>query len=49
MPIVIELGERDIDQGVVTMTRRDDPELARDAIPREGAAMRWPACSATSS
>jgi prolyl-tRNA synthetase len=38
VPIVIELGGRDIDQGVVTMTRRDDAELARDAIPREGAA-----------
>jgi prolyl-tRNA synthetase len=38
VPIVIELGGRDIDQGVVTMTRRDDPELARDAIPRDGAA-----------
>jgi prolyl-tRNA synthetase len=37
-PIVIELGERDIEQGVVTMTRRDDPELKRDAIPRDGAA-----------
>ena len=35
--MVIELGGRDIEQGVVTMTRRDDPELARDAIPREGA------------
>jgi prolyl-tRNA synthetase len=38
VPIVIELGERDIEQGVVTMTRRDDPELRRDAIPRDGAA-----------
>jgi prolyl-tRNA synthetase len=38
VPIVIELGGRDIEQGVVTMTRRDDPELARDAIPRDGAA-----------
>jgi prolyl-tRNA synthetase len=38
VPIVIELGERDLDQGVVTMTRRDDPELGRDAIPRPGAA-----------
>ena len=38
VPLVIELGERDIDQGVVTITRRDDPELKRDAIPREGAA-----------
>ena len=37
-PLVIELGERDLDQGVVTITRRDDPELARDQIPREGAA-----------
>jgi prolyl-tRNA synthetase len=37
-PVVIELGERDIEQGVVTVTRRDDPELRRDAIPREGAA-----------
>jgi prolyl-tRNA synthetase len=36
VPVVIELGERDIDSGVVTVTRRDDPELARDAIPREG-------------
>jgi prolyl-tRNA synthetase len=38
VPLVIELGERDIDQGVVTMTRRDDPELKRDGIPRDGAA-----------
>ncbi|HEX6585339.1 MAG TPA: proline--tRNA ligase [Solirubrobacterales bacterium] len=37
-PLVIELGGRDIEQGVVTVTRRDDPELARKAIPREGAA-----------
>jgi prolyl-tRNA synthetase len=37
-PLVIELGERDIEQGVVTITRRDDPELRRDAIPRDGAA-----------
>ena len=36
-PVVIELGERDIDQGVVTVTRRDDPDLARNAIPRDGA------------
>src|SRR5262249_30610021 len=36
VPIVIELGERDIEAGVVTVTRRDDPELPRDAIPREG-------------
>ena len=37
VPVVIELGERDIEGGVVTVTRRDDPELTRDAIPREGA------------
>jgi prolyl-tRNA synthetase len=37
-PLVIELGGRDIDRGVVTTTRRDDPELKRDAIPRDGAA-----------
>jgi prolyl-tRNA synthetase len=36
VPIVIELGERDIEGGVATVTRRDDPELARDAIPRDG-------------
>ena len=35
---MIELGERDIENGVVTMTRRDDPELKRDAVPRDGAA-----------
>ncbi len=38
VPIVIELGERDIEGGVVTITRRDDDELRRDAIPRDGAA-----------
>jgi prolyl-tRNA synthetase len=38
VPIVIELGERDIDGGVVTLTRRDDPELARNQIPADGAA-----------
>jgi prolyl-tRNA synthetase len=38
VPVVIELGERDLEAGVVTMTRRDDPELTREAIPREGAA-----------
>jgi prolyl-tRNA synthetase len=38
VPVVIELGGRDIEQGVVTMTRRDDESLARDAVPRDGAA-----------
>src|SRR5262249_7200089 len=37
VPMVIELGERDLDQGVVTVTRRDDDSLSRDAIPSEGA------------
>jgi len=38
VPVVIELGARDIDQGVITMTRRDDEALSRDAVPRDGAA-----------
>jgi prolyl-tRNA synthetase len=38
VPVVIEIGERDIDNGVVTMTRRDDESLSRDAVPRDGAA-----------
>src|SRR5262249_34848952 len=37
VPVVVELGERDIEQGVVTMTRRDDPVLKRDAVPRDRA------------
>ena len=37
-PVVIELGNRDIEQDVVTVTRRDNSELRRDAIPRDGAA-----------
>jgi prolyl-tRNA synthetase len=37
VPVIIELGERDLEGGVVTVTRRDDQELTRDAIPREGA------------
>jgi prolyl-tRNA synthetase len=37
-PLVIELGGRDIDASVVTVTRRDDPELARNQVPRDGAA-----------
>jgi prolyl-tRNA synthetase len=34
---VIELGGRDIEGGVVTVTRRDDPELGREQIPRSEA------------
>ena len=37
VPVVIELGERDLDQSVVTVTRRDDPELSREPVPREEA------------
>jgi prolyl-tRNA synthetase len=37
-PVVVELGERDIDGGVVTLTRRDDDELSREQIPTDGAA-----------
>jgi prolyl-tRNA synthetase len=37
-PVVIELGERDIEGGVITVTRRDDTELARNQVPRDGAA-----------
>ena len=34
-PLVVELGARDIDSGVVTVTRRDDPELGREQVPRD--------------
>ncbi len=33
VPLVVELGERDIEGGVVTLTRRDDPELGRRQLP----------------
>ena len=38
VPVVIELGGRDIESGVVTVTRRDDPDLKREQLPRERAA-----------
>ncbi len=34
-PLVVELGGRDIEAGVVTVTRRNDPELEREQVPRE--------------
>ena len=37
VPVVIELGGRDIEGGVVTATRRDDTELNREQIPRDQA------------
>ena len=33
-PLVIELGERDLESGVVTVTRRGDSELGREQVPR---------------
>ncbi|CAN5435794.1 proline--tRNA ligase [soil metagenome] len=39
-PVVVELGERDIDSGVVTATRRSDPELGREQVDRDGAAAK---------
>jgi len=38
VPVVVELGARDIDSGVITITRRDDAELNREQHPRESAA-----------
>ncbi|MGH2922623.1 MAG: aminoacyl--tRNA ligase-related protein [Solirubrobacterales bacterium] len=37
VPVVIELGGRDLEQGVITVTRRDDPDLSREQRPRESA------------
>ena len=34
-PIVVELGGRDIEGGVVTLTMRNDPELEREQVPRD--------------
>ena len=39
-PVVIELGERDIDSGVVTATRRNDPDLGREQLEKDGAAAK---------
>lgn len=39
-PVVVELGERDIESGVVTATRRTDPDLGREQIGRDEAAGR---------
>ncbi len=37
VPVIVELGERDIEQGVVTVTRRDSGDLSREPLAREGA------------
>jgi prolyl-tRNA synthetase len=34
-PLIVELGGRDIDGGVVTVTRRSDPDLEREQVPRD--------------
>jgi prolyl-tRNA synthetase len=34
-PLVVELGGRDIEGGIVTLTKRNDPELERDQVPRD--------------
>ncbi len=34
-PIVVELGGRDIEGGVVTLTKRNDQELEREQVPRD--------------
>jgi prolyl-tRNA synthetase len=34
VPIIIEIGPRDLDQGVVAMRRRDDEELGMESLPR---------------
>ena len=41
-PLIIELGQRDIDQEVITLTRRDDPELSREQMPRADARKALP-------
>jgi prolyl-tRNA synthetase len=39
---VLELGERDIEGGVVTVTRRNDLDLAREQVPRSELASKLP-------
>ncbi len=34
VPVIIEIGPRDLDQGVVAVRRRDDEDLAMESIPR---------------
>ena len=41
-PLVLELGERDIEGGVVTVTRRNDLDLAREQVPRSELASKLP-------
>ena len=34
VPVIVEIGPRDLDQGVVALRRRDDEELGMESIPR---------------
>jgi prolyl-tRNA synthetase len=38
VPLILEIGPRDLDQGVVAMRRRDDKELSMETLPRGEAA-----------
>jgi prolyl-tRNA synthetase len=38
VPVIVEIGPRDLDQGVVAMRRRDDEGLGMESLPRGGAA-----------
>ena len=42
VPLVIELGPRDLDDGVVTITRRDGDLSEREAIPADSLGARIP-------
>jgi prolyl-tRNA synthetase len=35
VPLVLEIGPRDLDQGVVAMRRRDDEDLGMETLPRD--------------
>ena len=35
VPLILEIGPRDLDQGVVAMRRRDDEDLGIESLPRE--------------
>ncbi len=34
VPVIIEIGPRDLDQEAVAVRRRDDPELGMESVPR---------------
>jgi prolyl-tRNA synthetase len=41
-PLIIEMGERDIEGGIVTVTRRNDSELSREQVPRAQVGRKLP-------